>query len=150
MRRLGITVLMSLAMLLSVTATALAGYDWCCGDPVLEINGATVNVITAVPSDRIADMAGPMMVYIRVSEDVPVVVKSITGPFEEKVEFVRMPAKWNGKSAVPVGVEAKVGSISGNPIPVKVEVLGDRVKGDLKGQGNGVARAHFTVLPAAR
>lgn len=150
MRRLGITVLVSLAMLLSVTATALAGYDWCCGDPVLDINGAEVSIITAVPSDRVDDMAGPMMVYVRVSEDVPVGVKLITGDFDEEVVFVRMPAKWNGKSAIPVGIEARVDSESGDPIPVKVEVLGDRVKGDLKGQGDGVAYAHFTVLPAAR
>ncbi|MGI5837837.1 MAG: hypothetical protein ACOX87_15280 [Chloroflexota bacterium] len=150
MRRLGVTLIASLVMLLSVTATAIAGYDWCCGDPILEINGATVNVITEIPQDRLDDMDGPMMVYIRISKDVPVNPIVVDSLLNEEVVIERTKANWNGKSAVPVKVEAKVGSKSGEPIPVQLRVEGERVRGNLTGHGNGAAKMNFVVLPPAK
>ncbi len=82
-----------------------AGWDWCIIDPVIEIEGHTVNVEIAVPQDNLYDIAG----------DIPVLVAVPRGAEAEVLEEASLP---NGYSTKTVIIER--GRAFGPAVPVMV------------------------------
>jgi hypothetical protein len=77
-----------LALLLSV-APANAGWMWCAKDPVVRLNGTSVQILVAVPQELQTAVTGPIQVVVSVPVGVATALVSTDAGFNDFGETVR-------------------------------------------------------------
>jgi len=119
MRKLSVTTTLALLLVLILSSTVVyAEFNWCPDDPILSIDGTTVNVIIEIPEGTQGLVNGPVEVKVHVPSDVEVYVISYGNSFghgPEIVEFI--PDGETGEVKVEVLVPAT------ERIPVRVTIV---------------------------
>lgn len=80
-----------LALLAALPPAALAGEDWCDGDPIIYLDGQRIQILVQVPaaSLRSISAAEPVVIRLYVPQNVSVAPIQYTGPVAERVDVVR-------------------------------------------------------------
>lgn len=139
-----ILVALFLAGPLSVTK---AGWGWCIIDPVLEIEGHTVNVEIAVPQGNLDDIAGNIPVLVAVPRGVEAeVLEEATLPNGHTTRTVIIERGRAFGPAVPVMVCVYVPT-DGEKFPVELLILVDGELVRVKEGRAGVPIIAFFALP---
>lgn len=107
--KLLIVTAMAVFALVATTATAFA--SWCWSDPIIGLNvpgykEADVSIDVAVPEDRIKQIAGPIIIEVRIPMNVKARVKFKDGILDEEVVFVRTTEYWT--KGEPINTEINV------------------------------------------
>jgi hypothetical protein len=108
-----------------VTGAAQAAWEWCWGDPVIEVNGKRANIEVGFPLENLPSLAGPVHVQINVPKNVDArVVEVFSDYFEEQVVLTKSTATWDGSGRIPVQVRVRVNATESFPVQVKVSAKG--------------------------
>ena len=102
--------------LLVSTSPALASWDWCWDDPIVQIGHHTVSISVGVPNDRLDQLTGDSLIVVHVGRDTRASIVSNDNVFPVRTIIVH-DGHGDGATAV-VTVHAK----SSLPVEVKVQV----------------------------
>ena len=127
----GASVIVALIAMLTLALPARAGYDWCMSDPIVRLDGATVQILVAVPQQYVPLVDGPVAVEIATPEGTTRELLFTDAGYNghgEVVEFEDLDAVAGRGDAFPVevGVEVPVdesGLSDDEEVPVRVEVI---------------------------
>ena len=121
-----ITTLALLLVLILGSTVAYAAFHWCPDDPVLLIDGTTVNVIIEIPEGTQDLVSGPVEVKVHVPENVETGIITLGSGwgYGETVELI-----WDGEPVEPgdaiwVLVEVKVPGTEEFRVRVTIEAPG--------------------------
>lgn len=64
MKRLLLSTLLTMVTALAVALPAEAGLEWCPRDPIVRLNGTTVQILVAIPQQYVEHVTGPTVVEI--------------------------------------------------------------------------------------
>ena len=119
------TILATLAMLL-VALPAAAGMEWCARDPIVRLDGTTVQILVAVPRQYERQVTGPDDVEIATPKGTKREVLFVDAGFNghgERVRFVD-EGRADGRS-LPVGIRVTVPLRRQAPVPVQLTIIVD-------------------------
>jgi hypothetical protein len=141
------SVLGVLAVLL-LASPAAAGRVWCAIDPVVSLNGTTVQVLVAVPDEYVALVNGPVAVDIRTPQGVNRSVISTDPGFNgygEVVTFSDFPVRVSYVLPILTQITVSVPLTSGDvtSIPVQVTVIHGGNTTVTEGTSNGTTVITF-------
>ncbi|MFQ5812720.1 MAG: hypothetical protein ACE5I2_05960 [Anaerolineae bacterium] len=90
MKKISTTTILALLLVLILGSTvAYAAFHWCPDDPVLLIDGTTVNVIIEIPEETQGLVNGPVEVKVHVPSNVDTDVMSYGDSFGHGLESVQ-------------------------------------------------------------
>jgi hypothetical protein len=117
--------------------TAVAGDDFCAGDPIFLINGELVQIVIRVPRASLALMSptNPVVIRVIVPKGVQATLLTTTGIVPEQVSFESLPgANRGGGPEIPVQFSILApdqGPTTRYPVFYTAESRGDRTSGQL-------------------
>jgi hypothetical protein len=151
-QRAVLVALFTLVVAFVAVAPAAAGRRWCEIDPVFQIAGRQVNVVTAIPEEYQSAVTGPVAVTLYVPSGVEALLISTDAGYNGYGEVVSIvPVSWLSVTArgVQALVEVTV-PISRSDVPVQVFVTPDGSRTfSSYGQANSNIPVVFVVQPAA-
>lgn len=124
MRRLICSTILATLTMLLVALPAAAGMEWCEKDPIVRLDGTTVQILVAIPQQYERLVTGPVDVEIATPEGTKREVVFIDAGFNgqgERVHFVD-EGRGTGQS-LPVGIRVTVPLQRHAPIPVQLTII---------------------------
>ena len=128
LKRLSLATVFGILALLLVATPASAGLVWCQGDPVVSLNGTTVQIMVAIPVDDQPLVTGPIQAVIGTPASVRRNVLLTDGGFNgygEQVTFRDTNVSYAGSVfPVDISVTVPVGTShsGGRDIPVTMTI----------------------------
>jgi hypothetical protein len=126
----------------------LAGPQWCEEDPVFIVNGALLDVTTAVPADSLASLRGPIEFELLVPSNATAAVISLPSNIPATAKITRsLPASWGLLSVrVPVVVRVTVPANASFDTTTRVTGTYLWLSSTVWGQSNVTTKVSYTLL----
>jgi hypothetical protein len=162
MRRLALSSVFSIALAIStlvLAPPANAGTEWCEDDPVFMVNGAIVDVTTALPADA-ADLVTEVDFELLVPSNVTAAVVSIPSNFPTSATITPSLDPYLGIGSVPIVVNVRVRAIgtfdtvtsitatyaTASTGPTGLLAAGDTAVSTVNGQSNVETQVSYSLL----
>lgn len=136
MRRYGFPALISLLCLFLAVSPAGAGKGWCRSDPIVRINGQTLQIWVAIPLEDLPDVVGPISVNLVVPRGTInelVYVDDGFNGYGEDFNWIQGSNTVAADGSFNVTAHISVPMRDGRYVPMQVELI----------PGNGVATAVY-------
>ena len=137
-----VSVVLSMLAVLMLASPVAAGRVWCAIDPVVSLNGTTVQILVAVPEEYVSRVNGAVAVDVRTAQGAQRSVIS-TDPgfngFGEVVTFSDFPAWVSYATPMLTQISVSVPVTAGSPtsIPVQVTVIQNGITTVTEGVSSG-------------
>ncbi len=131
MRRLAVTTIVPLALILALTLPAQARVTWCRSDPIVQLDGVPVAILVDIPQQYLHLVNGAVRVKVRTPKNVQRDTVFTDGGFNgygESVEFTDLSAEPNQDKRFPSTIEVSIPveqspAINQTNVPVQVTVI---------------------------
>ena len=124
MRRLTRSAVLAIFAMLLVALPAAAGMEWCEKDPIVRLDGTTVQILVAIPEKYEHLVNGPIDVEIATPAGTKREIILIDAGFNGHGERVRFVDEGRGtKQSLPVGIRVTVPLVRNAAVPVQLTVI---------------------------
>ena len=140
----------AMALLMCMLATGsygMAGPQWCEEDPVFVVNGALLDVTTAIPANELAHLKGPMQFELLVPSNSVAAVVSLPSTIPATAKITKsLPATSLLSLSVPVVVKVTVSATTSFDTSTQVTGTHATLITTVWGKSNSTTKVSYKLL----